>query len=112
MPECRVPARGSSEHGFPLLSGAGRLVFKEAVMAGAALVTMVDSAKACLWWSCFVNAKRHQVPDHDEAVQTLGAGLASLARVATSFSYRGDRPLEESHGDHACGAGLSPQGAL
>src|SRR5947209_1374242 len=47
-PECWVPALGSSEHGFPLLSGAGRLVIKDVIMAGAALVTMADSAKAYL----------------------------------------------------------------
>jgi uncharacterized membrane protein YkgB len=47
-PECWVPPLGSPEHGFPLLSGAGRLVVKDAIMAGAALVTMADSAKACL----------------------------------------------------------------
>jgi uncharacterized membrane protein YkgB len=46
--ECWVPALGSSEHGFPLLSGAGRLVVKDSIMIGAALVTMADSAKACL----------------------------------------------------------------
>ena len=47
-PECWVPALGSPEHGFPLLSGAGRLVVKDAIMAGAALVTMADSAKVYL----------------------------------------------------------------
>ena len=47
-PECWVPALGSPEHGFPLLSGAGRLVVKDVIMAGAALVTMADSAKAYL----------------------------------------------------------------
>jgi reactive chlorine resistance protein C len=47
-PECWVPALGSTEHGFPLLSGAGRLVVKDAIMAGAALVTAADSAKAYL----------------------------------------------------------------
>jgi len=47
-PECWVRPLGSSEHGFPLLSGAGRLVIKDAIMAGAALVTMADSAKAYL----------------------------------------------------------------
>ena len=47
-PECWVPALGSPEHGFPLLSGAGRLVVKDAIMAGAALVTLADSAKAYL----------------------------------------------------------------
>lgn len=47
-PECWVPALGSPEHGFPLLSGAGRLVIKDAIMMGAALVTMADSAKVYL----------------------------------------------------------------
>lgn len=47
-PECWVPALGTSEHGFPLLSGAGRLVVKDAIMMGAALVTMADSAQAYL----------------------------------------------------------------
>jgi len=47
-PECWMPPLGSPEHGFPLLSGAGRLVVKDAIMLGAALVTMADSAKAYL----------------------------------------------------------------
>jgi reactive chlorine resistance protein C len=47
-PECWVPSLGSPEHGFPLLSGAGRLVIKDIIMAGAALVTMADSAQAYL----------------------------------------------------------------
>ena len=47
-PECWVPALGGPERGFPLLSGAGRLVVKDAIMTGAALVTMADSAKASL----------------------------------------------------------------
>lgn len=47
-PETWVQPLGSSEHGFPLLSGAGRLVIKDAIMMGAALVTMADSAKAYL----------------------------------------------------------------
>lgn len=47
-PECWVPALGDSTHGFPYLSGAGRLVLKDAIMMGAALVTMADSAKAAL----------------------------------------------------------------
>lgn len=47
-PEAWVPALGSSEHGFPLLSGAGRLVIKDAIMMGAAVVTMADSAEAYL----------------------------------------------------------------
>ena len=47
-PECCVPSLGDEQHGFPYLSGAGRLVVKDAVMMGAALVTMSDSAKAYL----------------------------------------------------------------
>jgi uncharacterized membrane protein YkgB len=47
-PECWVPNLGDSEHGFPYLSVAGRLVIKDSIMMGAALVTMADSAKAYL----------------------------------------------------------------
>jgi reactive chlorine resistance protein C len=47
-PECWVPALGDAQHGFPYLSGAGRLVVKDAIMMGAALVTMADSAKVYL----------------------------------------------------------------
>ena len=47
-PECWVPALGDAQHGFPYLSGVGRLVVKDAIMMGAALVTMADSAKAYL----------------------------------------------------------------
>ena len=47
-PECWVPPLGDVNHGFPFLSGAGRLVIKDAIMMGAALVTMADSANAYL----------------------------------------------------------------
>ncbi len=47
-PETWVPALGGANHGFPNLSGAGRLVIKDAIMMGAALVTMADSAQAYL----------------------------------------------------------------
>lgn len=47
-PETWVPALGDTTHGFPYLSGAGRLVIKDAIMMGAALVTMADSARAYL----------------------------------------------------------------
>jgi reactive chlorine resistance protein C len=47
-PECWVPALGDAQHGFPYLSGRGRLVVKDVIMMGAALVTMADSAKAYL----------------------------------------------------------------
>jgi len=47
-PECWVPNLGGPEHGFPLLAAPGRLVVKDAIMMGAALVTMADSAHAYL----------------------------------------------------------------
>lgn len=47
-PESWVPPLGDIHHGFPYLSGRGRLVIKDAIMMGAALVTMADSAKAAL----------------------------------------------------------------
>ena len=47
-PETWVPALGDAQHGFPYLSGRGRLVIKDAIMMGAALVTMADSAKAAI----------------------------------------------------------------
>jgi uncharacterized membrane protein YkgB len=43
-----VPPLGDAHHGFPYLSGRGRLVVKDAIMLGAAVVTMADSAKAYL----------------------------------------------------------------
>ncbi len=47
-PEAWVPALGGPNHGFPFLSGAGRLFIKDAIMIGASLVVMADSAKAYL----------------------------------------------------------------
>lgn len=43
-PEAWVPALGDTEHGFPYLSGAGRLVIKDVIMMGAAVVTMAHAA--------------------------------------------------------------------
>ena len=47
-PEAWVPALGGSTHGFPYLSGVGRLIIKDCIMLGAAVVTMADSAKSYL----------------------------------------------------------------
>ncbi len=47
-PEAWVPAIGDAEHGFPYLSGAGRLIVKDCIMLAAAAVTLADSAKAAL----------------------------------------------------------------
>ena len=43
-PECWVPNLGSGEHGFPLLSGAGRLVVKETVILAGAITLLSSSA--------------------------------------------------------------------
>ncbi len=48
-PEAWVPALGGANHGFPYLSGAGRLVVKDVIMLGAAVVTMADAAKSALY---------------------------------------------------------------
>ena len=47
-PEAWVPPLGSTAHGFPYLSGVGRLIVKDSIMLGAAIVTMADSAKSYL----------------------------------------------------------------
>jgi len=47
-PEAWVPALGDSVHGFPFLSGVGRLIVKDFIMFGAAVTTMADSAKRYL----------------------------------------------------------------
>lgn len=47
-PEAWVPAVGDTTHGFPYLSGTGRLVVKDAIMLGGAVVTLADSAKTYL----------------------------------------------------------------
>jgi uncharacterized membrane protein YkgB len=48
-PEAWVSALGDPHHGFPYLSGAGRLVVKDCIMLGAAMVTLADSARTWLW---------------------------------------------------------------
>lgn len=47
-PEAYVPNLGSSEHGFPYLSGAGRLVIKDIIMLAGGLVIASDSARKIL----------------------------------------------------------------
>lgn len=47
-PECWVPDLGSGEHGFPLLTGAGRLVIKDVAIISGALVVISDCAQRIL----------------------------------------------------------------
>ena len=46
--EVWVPDLGSGEHGFPLLTGAGRLVIKDTAILAGAVVVLADSAKRVL----------------------------------------------------------------
>jgi reactive chlorine resistance protein C len=43
-PEAWVPALGDAHHGFPYLSGAGRLVIKDVLLLAGGLLVMADSA--------------------------------------------------------------------
>lgn len=47
-PEAWVPALGDGAHGFPFLSGAGRLVLKDTVILGGSWLLMVDAARILL----------------------------------------------------------------
>jgi uncharacterized membrane protein YkgB len=44
-PESWVPALGDAQSGFPYLSGRGRLVVKDLVILGGAIMTMSESAR-------------------------------------------------------------------
>jgi len=47
-PEAWVPALGDLQHGFPYLSGVGRLILKDAIMLAGGVVIMADSAATLL----------------------------------------------------------------
>jgi uncharacterized membrane protein YkgB len=47
-PEAWVPALGDAQHGFPYLSGGGRLVLKDTVILAGAWLVLVDTARALL----------------------------------------------------------------
>ena len=47
-PEAWVPALGDAQHGFPYLSGMGRLILKDTMMTAGAVVAMADSARTLL----------------------------------------------------------------
>lgn len=47
-PEVWVPDLGSGEHGFPLLSGSGRLVIKDTAILAGTIVVLADSARRIL----------------------------------------------------------------
>jgi reactive chlorine resistance protein C len=47
-PEAWVPALGDAQHGFPYLSGAGRLVIKDTTLLAGGWLVMVDTARALI----------------------------------------------------------------
>jgi reactive chlorine resistance protein C len=47
-PEAWVAPLGDAQHGFPYLSGGGRLVLKDVMLLAGALLVMGDSARALL----------------------------------------------------------------
>src|SRR6202048_2456409 len=47
-PDAWVAALGDAQHGFPYLSGAGRLVLKDVMLLAGAWLVMADSARALL----------------------------------------------------------------
>jgi reactive chlorine resistance protein C len=44
-PEAWVQAMGDAQHGFPYLSGAGRLIIKDVMLLAGGLLVMADSAR-------------------------------------------------------------------
>src|ERR1700744_1371687 len=48
-PEAWVPALGDAQHGFPYLSGAGRLVIKDVVILAGAWIVIADTARQLLF---------------------------------------------------------------
>ena len=47
-PEAWVPALGDAQHGFPWLSGAGRLAVKDVMLLAGGWLIMTDTARALL----------------------------------------------------------------
>ena len=58
-PEAWVPALGDAQHGFPYLSGAGRLVVKDVAQLAGAWLVMVETARSLL--RSYGEASDHQV---------------------------------------------------
>ena len=55
-PESWVPDLGDGAHGFPYLSGRGRLVVKDVIMLGAAIILLSEAAKG------IIRTERIEVP--------------------------------------------------
>jgi uncharacterized membrane protein YkgB len=66
-PDAWVSALGDAQHGFPYLSGGGRLVLKDVMLLAGGLLIMADSARA------FLEARPYA------KLQTMTASKASIA---------------------------------
>jgi uncharacterized membrane protein YkgB len=66
-PEAWVSALGDAQHGFPYLSGGGRLVLKDVILLAGGLLIMADSARAFFEARSFAK------------LQTMTAGKTSAA---------------------------------
>jgi uncharacterized membrane protein YkgB len=78
-PEAWVPALGDMQHGFPYLSGAGRLVIKDVALLPGAWLIIVDTARALL----HSQTEQLVVPPQKVSLnpqQSAGAYLAASAR--------------------------------
>jgi uncharacterized membrane protein YkgB len=65
-PEAWVPALGDMQHGFPYLSGAGRLVIKDVALLPGAWLIIVDTARTLL-------RSRTMDANHKPTVLTIAA---------------------------------------
>jgi uncharacterized membrane protein YkgB len=70
-PEAWVAALGDAQHGFPYLSGGGRLVLKDIVLMAGAWLVVADGARAVLEHTVHTSADR----------ASLGATLATASRT-------------------------------
>jgi uncharacterized membrane protein YkgB len=73
-PDAWVSALGDAQHGFPYLSGGGRLVLKDVMLLAGGLLIMADSARA------FIEAR---------AFGGLQGTQLSSAHIATSIEPDG-----------------------
>lgn len=70
-PEVWVPNLGGEEFGFPLLSGAGRLVIKDIVILAGAVVLLSDSSQRVLKTLKKTDSTDAECPDFPELTQTI-----------------------------------------
>jgi hypothetical protein len=89
-PEAWVPALGDAQHGFPYLSGAGRLVLKDVLLLAGAWLVMADSARALL--ATWVSA----APSPGRTESRLQGAALPIDRVATRLLLRTSHSCEET----------------